>query len=400
MFVSIVLFASAAAALVISTPVPTTASPPNLLHIRDTTTAPASVPTGYFITTKHVIIPGQTGDHFTIAEKTINIAIPTCIQTITPDKNGYVPPGTCGSLYNYYPSFGLALAFGVLFGVLTVAHLVQAVMLKIVFAWVLIMAVVWETAAFSFRAISTKNQQSEGLALVSTIFVLLAPLWINAFAYMVLARMIHYFHPARSVFSIPASLLSLIFVTLDIVSFAIQLTGGSYASRRDPVEKQMKGVHIYMGGIAIQQFFIFMFLAVAGRFHMQMLQLDRERGNTNGGWTALLYTLYASLVFVSIRIFYRLVEFSAGKDTSNPLPFHESYLYILEATPMFMAIMAFNIIHPGNVLRGPDAKLPGLWAMVRRKGKKGGAKGDDGEKLVPKYTSLDDKALPEYSSQY
>jgi len=94
--------------------------------------------------------------------------------------------------------------------------------------------------------------------------------------------------------------MSIIFVTLDIVSFAIQLTGGSYATHSDPIEKQMKGVHIYMGGIALQQFFIFIFLGIAAKFHLDMKKLDLGKGGQTG-WTRLIWTLYASLGFVTVR---------------------------------------------------------------------------------------------------
>ena len=178
------------------------------------------------------------------------------------------------------------------------------------------MGCIWETSAFATRAISTKYQQNAGIALVSTIFVLLAPLCkhsksvfsnranteigINAFAYMVLARMIHYFHPSKEIFNIPAAGLSIVFVTLDIISFIIQLAGGAYANRKDPYEKQMKGVHIYMGGIALQQFFIFIFIAVAIRFHFQMAALQKQRKITKNGWKILLWTLYTSLACVTV----------------------------------------------------------------------------------------------------
>ena len=83
-----------------------------------------------FMTTIYNVIPGQTNDHVTLAGQTIAIAVPTCIQTITPDKNGYVPPGTCGALYDYYPSFAAAVVFAILFGILTVAHIAQAAVFK------------------------------------------------------------------------------------------------------------------------------------------------------------------------------------------------------------------------------------------------------------------------------
>jgi len=38
------------------------------------------------------------------------------------------------------------------------------------------MASTWETCAFTFRAVSAKNQQSVGIYLIFQIFVLLAPL--------------------------------------------------------------------------------------------------------------------------------------------------------------------------------------------------------------------------------
>jgi hypothetical protein len=123
---------SAASALAVTVFPPTTHPSHRHLQARETTTSPSptAAPTGVFITTKYNIIPGVTNDYVTIPEKTIAIAIPTCIQTIIPDNNGFVPPGTCGSLYDYYPSFVAAVVTSVLFGVLTFAHIVQAVKLK------------------------------------------------------------------------------------------------------------------------------------------------------------------------------------------------------------------------------------------------------------------------------
>lgn len=88
----------------------------------------ASTATGVdFLTTKYITIEGFTNDHATVPAKTVNFAVPTCIQTIEPDANGYLPPGTCNALWDYYPSFSAAVAFTVLFGLLTLAHLYQAI---------------------------------------------------------------------------------------------------------------------------------------------------------------------------------------------------------------------------------------------------------------------------------
>lgn len=92
--------------------------------------AVSSVPTGEFMTTKYITIAGVTDGHVTLPPKTITIAIPTCIATITPDKNGYLPPGTCNALWDYYPSFGAAVVFAALFGILTVIQIRQAILYK------------------------------------------------------------------------------------------------------------------------------------------------------------------------------------------------------------------------------------------------------------------------------
>lgn len=101
---------------------------------------------------------------------------PTCTQTIKPDKNGYVPPDTCDALYHYYPSFGAAVLFSVLFGMTMVAHFAQAVMYKKKFCWVICMGATWDFIALAARSASTREQQSTSILLIAQLFVLLAPL--------------------------------------------------------------------------------------------------------------------------------------------------------------------------------------------------------------------------------
>lgn len=99
--------------------------------IRQTAPSPTLPPSkGYFLTTQYIVIDGFTNAYATEHPKTITLALPTCHQTIIPDRNGYVPPGTCGAMYNYYPSFNAALATAVLFGILTTLHLCLAVIYK------------------------------------------------------------------------------------------------------------------------------------------------------------------------------------------------------------------------------------------------------------------------------
>ncbi|KAI1775987.1 RTA1 like protein-domain-containing protein [Hypoxylon cercidicola] len=336
--------------------------------IRQATAVVTNAPTPMgvdFLTTQHVTINGFTNDHATVPAKTIDIVLPTCIQTIAPDQNGYVPPGTCNALWDYYPSFSAALVFTLLFGLLTLAHLYQAIAYRKRFCWVIVMASAWETIAYLFRTVSTRHQQSTGIYLVFQIFILLSPLWVNAFDYMVLGRMIYLFVPSHEVFNIPAPTLAAAFVIFDFVAFLIQLAGGSMAGPAAPADEQLRAIHIYMAGIGLQQLFIVIFVAFAFKFQVEMhKQGVHKRGsqaNRRSGWRPILFALYVSLTCITVRIIFRLVEFSSGSTgVSNALLTNEAYFFVLEATPMLLAIFAFNIIHPGSVLAGPESEMPGF----------------------------------------
>jgi hypothetical protein len=185
---------------------------------------------------------------------------------------------------------------------------------------------------------------------------------VNAFAYMVLARMIYFFIPSKTLCGIKPSLLAIIFVSLDFSSFVIQLVGGGMAGPGQSQEALMRGIHIYMGGIGLQEFFIVIFLGLAVTFHLEMLKLERTgvlRGTPKAKWRWMLYALYTSLVFITIRIIYRLAEFSAGDSMNNPLPYHEVYAYVLDALPIFFATLTWNVSHPGRIFKGPDSVMPG-----------------------------------------
>ncbi|KAL4796591.1 RTA1 like protein-domain-containing protein [Aspergillus venezuelensis] len=339
-------------------------------------------------------IKREIGDTIKSTQTLIRRDDETCTPTISPDANGYVPPTECNAMYSYYPSFGAAIAFSVLFGILIIVHSVQAVSHRASFAWVILMSATWEFGGFVTRTLSTRHQQSESLATVSQILILLAPLWVNAFDYMVLARMIHFFMPERRIGFIKPAHLTNLFVLLDIASFIVQAVGGLMASPTSSASMMQTGIHIYMIGMGVQEFFILLFLGIAITFHRRILHLE------NAGtlpvhktkWKGMLYALYVSLAFITIRIIYRLVEYSSGTELSNPIVSHEWFMYVFDAVPMCVAIGVWCLVHPGGVLRGADARMPSspLGRFFRcccccgccRKGRKSKTveKGEEGER--------------------
>lgn len=119
------------------------------------------------------------------------------------------------------------------------------------------------------------------------------------------------------------------------------------------------------------------------------------------------FVLMDSTNFIKqIRIFFRLIQFSAGKNPSaNGLISHESYFYALEAVPMVFAISCFIVVHPGTILPKGE-KMPGLFGIIKGwicartpRGRKQ-ARAQDGIKLVGRYQELDgESSPPRYSSR-
>jgi hypothetical protein len=289
-------------------------------------------------------------------------ATASCI-TVTPDKNGYVPEWACNANYMYYPSFAAALTFAILFGITTILHIYQTFThKKLRLCWTLIMGTSWEFASFILRTLGSKNQQNAAFATVSQILLLLAPMWINAFDYMLLGRMVYFFVPEQKIWKIKAIKIAKIFVWLDILSFLTQAGGGVLIQPSNSESTQMLGIHLYMGGIGLQQFCILIFLSIAIKFHLIMNQQERSRqilDRKPRNWRMLHYVLYASLALITTRIIFRLIEFSSGLDPAkNPIPYSEAYFMCLDALPMFIAIALMNIVHPGNVLHGEGSEFP------------------------------------------
>lgn len=57
-----------------------------------------------------------------------------------------------------------------------------------------------------------------------------------------------------------------------------------------------------------------------------------------------------------VRIIFRLVEYSDGLDSS--IPNHEAYQYCLDSLPMLVALVLFNIYHPGKIMPGKASDFP------------------------------------------
>ncbi|KAJ5473118.1 hypothetical protein N7475_002684 [Penicillium sp. IBT 31633x] len=183
---------------------------------------------------------------------------------------------------------------------------------------------------------------------------------------MTLGRMIHFYIPERKLAGISARHYGLVFVALDIFAFLVQLGGAALTTNTGEETKiVLLGLHIYMGGIGMQEFFILCFLGLAIHLHRTIIRIERagligmeklQPGPISWRW--LFYSIYFSLAMITIRIIFRIGEYAQGTSATNPVLTHEEYEYVFDAAPMFLALVALNIVHPGRILQGTDSTFP------------------------------------------
>ncbi|KAK5089479.1 hypothetical protein LTR70_005938 [Exophiala xenobiotica] len=259
-------------------------------------------------------------------------------------------------LWEFCPSLGAAVAFLIIFATTSIAHTIQAIIHRNVFAVVLIMGGLWETTGFILRVLSIINPRNGGFYSNQGILILLAPLWINAFVYMALGRLVHFSLIQNTVLRIKARHLTLIFVVFDITAFLMQATGGILAAGSESSQTKKTGYTIYTAGVGIQMGFIGISIVMAARFHHKLLNPFTynpcdEAHQSLSGVKRMLYSLYAALALILYRNSFRLAEYATGADSS--LRMQEWWFFAFDAASMSAAMVLLNIFHPGHVLRGP-----------------------------------------------
>jgi hypothetical protein len=216
----------------------------------------------------------------------------------------------------------------------------------------------WEIMGYLLRTLSIHQPDNKTLYILENMLILLAPLWINAFDYIVLSRMVHFFLPGEKIAGLRPQRLATCFVCLDIVAFIVQLYGALLISKGG--NDTPRGFNIFTGGTILQQCFIACFFCLVLNFHMRVRKHKGVESPTH--WARLLFTLYISLALITTRVVFRIVEYSSGADSK--LPTQEVWMYVLDALPISAAMSVMNISHPGSVLVGPDSQ----WD--KKKGKK------------------------------
>jgi len=255
--------------------------------------------------------------------------------------------------YNYPPSFAAAVIFVVLFGIAAAVNLFQLFRHRAWFWWVMNFAVIMELVGYVSRAVSVKNLDNRNIFIVQTVMILVAPAVMAAACYMSFGRVTIWvvpkeFQTVRHLW-VPPRRVTPVFVGCDILSFFIQVIGGSMVAAANSRDKANRGKNIVLVGLALQLatfgFFVFasVRLNVLLRKQLRDVPLPKERN-----WQLFLNVVNVANLLILVRTLLRFIEYAMG--TYNYLTNHEWFFYCFDSALMFLVAAIFLVFHPGYYL--------------------------------------------------
>lgn len=281
-----------------------------------------------------------------------------------------VEPST---LYFYNPSTAAAVLFTVLYGLIGLYHL----HLHTTHPYLLrkkqgidasprsrcshrhtiptLIAANLSTAGYALRCASIQSPASISLYATSSTLIVIAPIFVCASLYLLLARLIlrclprtnttreAQSQPQQKFLHIGPFWLGRLFITSDILSFLTQAAGTSIAAGGDWVGDEARiGTNVLLTGLSLQLATFTVFILISTLFIIRVRRQNPQA--LGGGVKGLLLGAAIASVFVQVRSVYRVVEFALGIDG---YPFRQEWcLYVLEAVPMLAALAALGWWHP------------------------------------------------------
>ncbi|KAF3932442.1 hypothetical protein ABW19_dt0201048 [Dactylella cylindrospora] len=249
-------------------------------------------------------------------------------------RGGWVP-------YLYYPSLPAAVIFVVLFVLCGSVHIYRLFKYKGWYFIPFIIGVAFEAVGYAGRIGSHYNFNSLPFYIMQSLLILLAPALFAASIYMTLSRIAIALH-AEHLLIIKPRWLTTFFVTGDVLSFLGQSTGGGILAKADQDSADL-GQKIITGGLFIQIFFFGGFIIIAAMFHMRLHSSPSHTQERIKG-RKYIWTMYAANFMILIRSIFRVVEYIMPHD--GPLLANEVWLYIFDATLMFLVVFIYLVVKP------------------------------------------------------
>lgn len=250
----------------------------------------------------------------------------------------------------YEPSQVAAIIFIFVFLVEFVAHSWQSIRAKAWYMWLLVLSTLLEFIGYALREYCIHNRHVMTPYILSQVFIVMSPAFFAASIYMLVGRAMLYVGHGYSI--IRPSWITPIFVSLDVVAICSQGGGsGIMFGGSSTLDRIKLGRNILIVGLFIQliAFVAFLFLTISFD-----IKTRRALGQHVASLRPLLNVFYFSGALILLRSVYRAIEFMTIDFGSYPLTGYfynvEWSYYVLDAIPIAIAVLAYNIWFPAKYL--------------------------------------------------
>ncbi|KAF8601729.1 RTA1-domain-containing protein [Ceratobasidium sp. AG-I] len=272
-----------------------------------------------------------------------------------------------GNPFNYVPTGWICILFLVLFSLTTLAHVFQAVSLKV---WYMLPTVALcgfiEILGWSGRYWGHVNTHSSGPFMMQICTTIMAPSFMTAAMFLILPRIVS--EVGQEYSRMPPRLYLIIFLTADVTALVLQAIGGALASIADTLEGANRGGNIMLAGIVIQLAAVTLFdllsIEFAVRFALgrparKSVAQAKPRyvgwGRLPRGVPLMLLGLAIASVFILVRSIYRTIELTDG--WNGTIISTEKWFNWFDGAAVLVAMLTFNVLHPGYLIRNFGNRL-------------------------------------------
>ncbi|KAI9817104.1 MAG: hypothetical protein M1827_001216 [Pycnora praestabilis] len=255
------------------------------------------------------------------------------IKTPKP-KNSSPPP--C----SYTPSLVLAILGTILFTLSTLLHSYQLRKYRTWYFAPLTIGTTLEVIGYLFRILSNKlDPYSVIYFVVQYFFIVVAPVFFSAAIYTILSILIN--AVGRQSSPLPPRVVLAVFVACDIIATVVQIAGAASIGQAESNDTDPTTANnILLAGLAFQVSTFLIFVTLLSLFLHRASKVVKH-----GIMMPFTFALCAATALVYLRTVFRLAETAQGLRAY--LDGHEVFFGCLEFAPVVVAVLLFNVWHPG-----------------------------------------------------
>lgn len=276
--------------------------------------------------------------------------------------------------FGYIPNFGANLAALIIMALVTVAQIILGVYYRQRwFGIAFCIGLGLEIAGYIGRVLAHSDPTNSSYFMLQIVCLTVAPTFLMAGIYSLPAKFAAIYGPESS--PIKPMTYSYVFISLDFLAIVLQGGGGGMAaSASNDGSSTQAGTNVMIAGLVLQVISMIIFFSICGFFTSRVMKRKAElvgqysdpysedgfepryqhiRNRKYFGW--LKWVVGLACLFIFVRSIFRCVEL--GEGWNKTLMSDETYLLVLEALMMVLAVIPITVIHPGLSFGRNDIKV-------------------------------------------